>query len=82
MYGIQGRTSDEIREQLGFVHLRIFQRISRSFIIYKADKTDDEIFFANRELIRLTGCKSMKEMLAYTKSSFRNLIHERTSRRR
>ena len=66
----------EIRKQLGFALKDISENLPGAFIIYKADKTDDEIFFANCELIRLTGCKSMKEMLAYTKSSFRNLIRE------
>lgn len=66
----------EIRKQLGFALKDISENLPGAFIIYKADKTDDEIFFANHELIRLTGCKSMKEMLAYTKSSFRNLIRE------
>ena len=33
-------------------------------------------FFANREMIRLTGCRNMTELQEYTKGSFRNLIEE------
>ncbi len=66
----------EIRRQLGFVLKDVSENLPGAFIIYKADKTDDEILFANREMIRLTGCKSMDELLAYTQKSFRNLIRE------
>ena len=45
-------------------------------IIYKADKENDEILFANHEMIRLTGCRNMAELQEYTKGSFRNLIEE------
>ena len=46
-----------------------------AFIVYRADKENDEILLANNELLRLTGCKNMDELLAYTGKSFRNLIH-------
>lgn len=64
----------EIRKQFGFALKDVSENLPGAFIIYKADKTNDEIFFANRELIRLTGCKNLDEMLAYTKKSFRNLV--------
>lgn len=66
----------EIRTQLGFALKDVSENLPGAFIIYKADKTDDEILFANRELIRLTGCKNMDALLKYTKHSFRNLIRE------
>ena len=66
----------EIRRQLGFALKDVSENLPGAFIIYKADKTDDEILFANREMIRLTGCNSMDELLSYTKKSFRNLICE------
>lgn len=49
------------------LHLKMFLRILGAFIIYKADKNDDEILFANREFIRFAGCKNMDELLEYTK---------------
>ena len=66
----------EIRKQLGFALKDISENLPGAFIIYKADKENDEILFANREMIRLTGCKSMAELQEYTKGSFRNLIGE------
>ncbi len=66
----------EIRTQLGFALKDISENLPGAFIIYKADKDNDEILFANRELIRLTGCKDMDGLLAFTQGSFRNLIRE------
>lgn len=66
----------EIRTQLGFALKDISENLPGAFIIYKADQTEDEILFANREMIELTGCKTMGELLAYTRKSFRNLIRE------
>lgn len=66
----------EVRTQLGFALKDVSENLPGAFIIYRADKTEDEILFANREMIQLTGCQSMDELLAYTKSSFRNLIRE------
>lgn len=66
----------EIRTQLGFALKDVSENLPGAFIIYKADKTDDEILFANRELIWLTGCKSMNDLFAYTHRSFYNLIRE------
>ena len=66
----------EIRPQLGFALKDVSENLPGAFIIYKADLADDEILFANRELIRLTGCKTMDDLLTYTNRSFRNLIKE------
>lgn len=66
----------EIRKQLGFALKDVSENLPGAFIIYKADKTNDEILFANREMIQMTGCESMDELLAYTGHSFRNLIQE------
>lgn len=64
----------EIRTQLGFALKDVSENLPGAFIIYKADKNDDEILFANREFIRFAGCKNMDELLEYTKRSFRNII--------
>ena len=66
----------EIRTQLGFALKDVSENLPGAFIIYKADGEADEILFANRELIRMTGCESMDELLAYTERQFHNLIRE------
>ena len=66
----------EIRKQLGFALKDVSENLPGAFIIYKADRTDDEILFANHELFRLAGCENLDELLAYTDRSFSNLICE------
>ena len=62
------------RAKLGFAVKDIIDNLSGAFIVYRADKENDEILLANSELLRLTGCKNMDELLAYTGKSFCNLI--------
>ena len=62
------------RAKLGFAVKDIIDNMPGAFIVYRADKENDEILIANNELIRLTGCKNLDELLAYTGKSFRNLI--------
>lgn len=62
------------RAKLGFVMKDIIDNLPEAFIVYRADKENDEILLANSELLRLTGCKNMDELLAYTGKSFCNLI--------
>ena len=62
------------RAKLGFVMKDIIDNLPGAFIVYRADKENDEILLANSELLRLTGCKNMDELLAYTGNSFCNLI--------
>ena len=62
------------RAKLGFAVKDIIDNLPGAFIVYRADKENDEILLANSELLRLTGCKNMDELLAYTGKSFRNLI--------
>lgn len=62
------------RAKLGFVVKDIIDNMPGAFIVYRADKENDEILLANNELFRLTGCKNMDELLAFTNKSFRNLI--------
>ena len=52
----------------------VIDNMPGAFIVYRADKENDEILLANNELLRLTGCKNMDELLAYTGKSFCNLI--------
>jgi len=62
------------RAKLGFAVKDIIDNLPGAFIVYRADKENDEILLANSELLRLTGCKNMDELLAYTGNSFCNLI--------
>ena len=54
------------RAKLGFAVKDIIDNMPGAFIVYRADKENDEILLANNELLRLTGCKNMDELLAYT----------------
>lgn len=58
------------RAKLGFAMKDIIDNLPGAFIVYRADKENDEILLANSELLRLTGCKNMDELLAYTGKSF------------
>lgn len=62
------------RAKLGFSVKDIIDNMPGAFIVYRADKENDEILLANNELLRLTGRKNMDELLAYTGKSFCNLI--------
>lgn len=62
------------RAKLAFAVKDIIENMPGAFIVYSADKENDEILLANNELLRLTGCENMDELLAYTGKSFRNLI--------
>lgn len=63
-----------IRTQLGFRLNDISTNLPSAFIIYRADPTDDELLYANREMLRLTGCDDIQAFFDYTKRSFRNLV--------
>ena len=62
------------RTQLGFVLNDISENLPGAFLIYKADKTDDHILFANQELIRFAGCRDLTDFLNFCNHSFRNLV--------
>lgn len=62
------------RAKLGFTIKDIIDNLPGAFIVYRADKENDEILLANNELLQFTGCKNMDELLAYTGKSFCNLI--------
>lgn len=66
----------KIRTPLGFALSDISENLPGAFIIYKADKKDDSILFANKEMLNLTGCSNFDELIDYTGLSFRNIIKE------
>ena len=65
-----------IRKQLGFAFKDISEHLPGAFIIYKADKDDDELFYANHEFLHMTGYKDMDELFRLTNKRFRSLIRE------
>jgi len=65
-----------VRKQLGFAFRDISEHLPGAFIIYRADKEDDELFYANQEFLHMAGYKDMDELFRLTKKSFRNLIRE------
>ena len=65
-----------IRKQLGFALKDISEHLPGAFIIYKADKEDDELFYANHEFLHMAGYKTVDELFKRTKKSFRNLIRK------
>ena len=65
-----------VRKQLGFALKDISEHLPGAFIIYKAAKDNDELFYANHEFLHMTGYKNMDELFRLTKKSFRNLIRD------
>ena len=66
----------QIRKQLGFGFMDVSENLPGAFLIYKADPDDDELLFANHEMLYISGCNNMDEFFAYTKRKFHNLINE------
>ena len=65
-----------IRKQLGFAFKDISEHLPGAFIIYRADKDDDELLYANHEFLQMTGYKNIDELFSLTRKSFHNLIRE------
>ena len=65
-----------IRKQLGFAFKDVSEHLPGAFIIYRADKDDDELFYANHEFLHITGYKDMDELFRLTNKRFRSLIRE------
>ena len=65
-----------VRKQLGFALKDISEHLPGAFIIYRADKENDELFYANHEFLHMAGYKDIDELFKLTKKSFRNLIRE------
>lgn len=66
----------QIRKQMGFALTDISENLPGAFLVYKADPQNDELLFANQEMLHLTGCGDLDEFFAYTRRSFRNLLDE------
>lgn len=65
-----------VRKQLGFAFKDISEHLPGAFIIYRVDKDDDELLYANHEFLQMTGYKNIDELFSLTRKSFHNLIRE------
>ena len=63
------------RTQLGFALSDISDNLPGAFFIYRADKEDERILYANQEMLQLTGCTDLDDFMHFTKRQFRNLVH-------
>lgn len=63
------------RTQLGFSLSDISDNLPGAFFIYRAEKEDERILYANQEMLQLTGCKDLDDFMHFTKHQFRNLVH-------
>ena len=60
--------------QLGFTELDLATGIPGALLIYKADG-DQQILFANDELVHIFECDDLADLQSYLGNSFRNLVH-------
>ncbi|MDD7435396.1 MAG: GGDEF domain-containing protein, partial [Lachnospiraceae bacterium] len=65
-----------VRKQLGFAFKDISEHLPGAFIIYSADKENDELFYASHEFLHMAGYKDMDEFFRLTKKRFRSLVRE------
>ena len=65
-----------VRKQLGFAFRDISEHLPGAFIIYRADKEDDELLYANHEFLQMTGYKTIDKFFNLTNKSFHNLVRE------
>ena len=63
------------RTQLGFKLNDISLNLPGAFFIYKADRQNEQILYANQEMIQYVGCEDMDDFLHFTDRKFCNLIH-------
>ena len=63
------------RTQLGFELNDISINLPGAFFIYKANREDERILYANREMIQFAGCEDLDDFLQFTGRKFGNLVH-------
>ncbi len=64
----------ETRSKLGFALHDVSENLPGAFLIYKADKNDDTMLYANNEMVRLAGCDTPEDFMNFCGRSFKNLI--------
>lgn len=60
-----------VRKQLGFAFRISPSTFQEHIYIYRADKEDDELFYANQEFLHMAGYKDMDELSRLTKKSLK-----------
>ena len=63
------------RTQLGFKLNDVSLNLPGAFFIYRADRSNDEILYANQEMINFVGCSDLDDFFEFTGRQFRNLVH-------
>lgn len=74
-YRASYRVSDSKRSQLGFKLNDISNNLPGAFFIYKADKSDEQILYANNEMLRLAGCDDLDDFFEFSGKHFNGLVH-------
>lgn len=74
-YRASYRVSDSKRSQLGFKLNDISNNLPGAFFIYKADKSDEQILYANNEMLRLVGCDDLDDFFEFSGKHFNGLVH-------
>lgn len=74
-YRASYRVSDSKRSQLGFKLNDISNNLPGAFFIYKADKSDEQILYANNEMLRLAGCDDLEDFFEFSGKHFNGLVH-------
>ena len=62
------------RIQLGFGLRDISTNLPGAFLIYRADLDNDQLLYANQEMVTYAGCKDLDDFATHYQRSFRNLI--------
>ena len=70
------------RKQLGFALKDISEHLPGAFIIYRADKENDELFYANHEFLHMAGYKDIDELFKLTKEDAFETLSGKMSNRR
>ena len=65
---------DDPSMMLAYETIRFMDEMPGGFLVYSADG-DEEIIYANRALLRIFQCGTMKEFREHTGNSFRGLVH-------
>ena len=74
-YRASYRGADSNRSQLGFKLNDISNNLPGAFFIYKADRNDEQILYANNEMIKLTGCDDLDDFYEFSGKHFNGLVH-------
>ena len=73
--GYNDNIQSEKRTQLGFKLNDISNNLPGAFFIYKADKSDEQILYANNEMLRLVGCDDLDDFFDFSGKHFNGLVH-------